>query len=81
MGYLTAYNALAPQTYEALGGLTLEGAVDWLDGYCELHKMDSFERAVAQLIVARHEQRARGNGNTGGATGSWGRPATGPAQP
>ncbi|MEQ8234973.1 MAG: hypothetical protein RLW61_01645 [Gammaproteobacteria bacterium] len=74
MGYLTAYNTLAPQTYDALGGLSLEDALAWVDDYCDLHKIDSFERAVAQLIVSRHDARSRGHGSS---SGSWGRPATG----
>jgi hypothetical protein len=73
MGYLTAYNALAPETYSALGSYSLEEALDWLDGYCDLHKVDSFERAVTQLVSARHEQRQqRPPGVSGGA---WGRVA------
>ncbi|MGE0485862.1 MAG: hypothetical protein AB7Q81_17075 [Gammaproteobacteria bacterium] len=74
MGYLTAYNALAPGTYNALGEMTLESALAWLDGYCDEHRMDSFDRAITQLVIGRHEQRQRGAG--GGASGGWGRNAT-----
>ncbi|MBK8960814.1 MAG: hypothetical protein IPM80_20945 [Proteobacteria bacterium] len=57
MGYLTAVNTLAPDTYDALGGESLETSLSWLADYCGEHKMDSFERAVGQLLVARHDQR------------------------
>lgn len=59
MGYLTAFNTLAPDTYDALGGESLETSLNWLDEYCGQHKMDSFERAVGQLLLTRHEQRSR----------------------
>lgn len=57
MGYLTAVNTLAPETYDALGGESLETSMTWLGQYCDEHKMDSFERAVGKLLLARHDQR------------------------
>ena len=81
MGYLTAYNALAPDTYNAVGTMSLEDALAWLDDYCDTHRMDSFDRAITQLVISRHEQRERGAG--GGPGGGWGRaaPATPPTPP
>lgn len=73
MGYLTAYNALAPDTYNALGAYSLQDALGWLDGYCDLHKVDSFERAVAQLLTVRHDARLRQPPGVHG--GGWGRAA------
>lgn len=75
MGYLTAYNAVASDTYSALGGYTLSEAMGWLGEYCDTNKMDSFDRAVKQMIVMRHAARKQAaNGSQG-----WGRavaPAT-----
>ncbi|MGE0858510.1 MAG: hypothetical protein AB7I01_15795 [Gammaproteobacteria bacterium] len=68
MGYLTAFNTLAPETYDALGGESLETAVQWLHDYCDQHQMDSFERALGQLLLARHDARSRvppGSGRRG----------------
>lgn len=68
MGYLTAFNTLAPETYDALGGQPLEGALEWLRDYCDQHQMDSFERALGQLLLARHDERSRvppGSGRRG----------------
>ena len=68
-GYLTAYNTLAEQTFNALGDMKLDGALGWLDEYCGSHQMDSFERAITQLVVNRYTaRRAAGHGNR-----SWGR--------
>ncbi len=72
MGYLTAYNTLYDDTYNALGAIPLADAMDWLADYCDLHKLDSFERAIMQLVVARHEQRLR---RPSGAARGWGTPA------
>ncbi len=59
MGYLTAFNAFTPDTYDATGGETLEESLAWLLSYCAEHKMDSFERALGQMLLAQHEQRSR----------------------
>ena len=70
MGYLTAYNALATMTYNALGDMTLEDAVGWLDTYCAAHQLDSFDRALGQMLRERHESRTQASN----AAGGWGRP-------
>ena len=77
MGYLTAFNALAPDTYDALSGMKLGAALEWLADYCGGHRMDSFERAVAQAIVSRQDEVAREStpGN------SWGRAPAGRKTP
>lgn len=80
MGYLTAYNALAEDTYNAVGSLSLGDALDWITDYCQTNKMDSFDRAVVQLVASHHEQRRR----TPGGSSQWGRaprPQQTPAQP
>ena len=59
MGFLTAVNSLAPDTYDALGGKSLETSLDSLRDYCDAHKMDSFERAIGQLLLSQHDQRSR----------------------
>ena len=59
MGYLTAYNTLAENTYKATGAMSLEDALAWLDAYCDAHKIDSFERAITQLVITQHESRQR----------------------
>ena len=70
MGYLTAYNALADGTYNGVGEMTLPAALAWLDDYCAEHRLDSFERAITQLLAARHADRQRG---TAGGSRGWGR--------
>lgn len=69
MGYLTAYNTLYDDTYNALGAISIADAMDWLTDYCDLHKLDSFERAIMQLVDTRHKQRLR---RPSGAARGWG---------
>ena len=75
MGYLTAYNALAEETYNGVGEMKLPAAVSWLDSYCDEHRLDSFERAIAQLLTQRYTERQRG---AAGGARSWGQPAREP---
>jgi len=59
MGYLTAFNTLSEDTYNATGTQTLDVSLDWLTDYCELHQMDSFDRAIQQMISATYDSRQR----------------------
>ena len=59
MGYLTAINTLSADTYDAVGGQSLETTLSWITDYCNGHKIESFERAITQLLVSHHEQRLR----------------------
>ncbi len=78
MGYLTAFNSLAPETYDATGGEALETTLAWLREYCDAHKMDSFDRAVGQMLLARHDQRSR---IPPSASRGWGGGKSPPASP
>jgi hypothetical protein len=78
MGYLTAFNTLAPDTYDAVGGESLETSLSWLGQYCDQHKMDSFERAMGQLLLARHDQRSQ---RPPGANRGWGNVPSPPTTP
>lgn len=76
MGYLTAYNTVAEDTYNALGDMNLETALDWLTDYCAANQMDSYDRAVTSLVIERHPERIRAPG--GRANSSWGRAPVAP---
>ena len=69
MGFLSAYNALAPDTYQATGDNTLQDNLDWVKSYCAAHKTDGFERAITSLIDARKDQRYH---NLPGSVPGWG---------
>ena len=59
MGYLTAVNTLSDDTYNVTGSRPLDEALGWLTDYCGKHQMDSFDRAVQQLVDAGFEARQR----------------------
>ena len=71
MGYLTAYGALAPDTYSIAGTLSLEKSLNWLNDYCTANQMDSFERAISQFIAVQPATRLRTP--PGAASSGWGR--------
>lgn len=59
MGYLTAVNTLSDDTYNVTGSQPLDKTLAWLTDYCGTHQMDSFDRAVQQLVEAGFESRQR----------------------
>lgn len=59
MGYLTAVNTLSDDTYNVTGSQPLDAALGWLTEYCGAHQMDSFDRAVQQLVDAGFDTRQR----------------------
>jgi len=75
MGYLTAFNTLRDETYNATGAQTLDVSLGWLADYCELHQMDSFDRAIQQMLMANYDSRQR---VPPGRERGWGRAAVKP---
>lgn len=59
MGYLTAYNAISAETYSISGSMTLSDILQWLDDYCELKPVHSFELALSEFLVAHKENRLK----------------------
>ena len=57
MGYLTAFNTLREDTYSATGERTLQVSLDWLREYCANNQMESFDRAIQQLLTATYDSR------------------------
>lgn len=57
MGYLTAYNALANETYSISGDLGLDGVMDWIRNYCEEKPMHSFDQALVDFTSGHLKER------------------------
>ena len=72
MGYLTAFNTLTAETYSATGAQTLEVSIDAIEAYCIVHQMDSFDRAIQQLLTSLYASRAQEPPN---GERAWGRAA------
>lgn len=59
MGYLTAYNYLAEETYKIGSGMDLDQIMTWLADYCALKPINGFEQALSDFTVEHAEQRLR----------------------
>lgn len=57
MGYLTAFNTLSEDTYNISGNTKLGEVEQWLAGYCDLHQIESFNRAIQQYATEHFEAR------------------------
>ena len=58
MGYLSAYNAITPKTYNITGKMDLDGVLAWLDEYCGSKGMLSFEQAMLEYTDQHFKERA-----------------------
>ena len=59
MGYLTAYNVAAPETYSISGNMDLDEIIAWLDDYCEANQMHALEQSLLEFIASHYENRSR----------------------
>ncbi len=57
MGYLTAYNAMVPDTYSISGNLSLDEIMVWIDDYCEANPMSGLEQSLLEFVDSHHEHR------------------------
>lgn len=57
LGYLTAYNTFVPDTFRIAPALDRTGVIAWLDRYCSVTPVDSFERALKQMMEHFHAER------------------------
>ena len=47
MGYLTAYNAVAPETYSISRDMNLDQIMTWLDDYCDANQVTGLEQSCS----------------------------------
>ena len=59
MGYLTAFNAITPETYSISGSMTLDEIMTWLDDYCKPNQMSGIERSLIEFIDSQYTTRYR----------------------
>ena len=57
MGYLTAFDAITPKTYNIAGKMSLDDVLAWFDDYCEQKGMHSFDQAVIEFTAKHYEDR------------------------
>lgn len=56
-GYLTSSNRSTEDTYNLLGGTDFQGALVWLDTYCEKNTKNTIYMAMANLTAVMHKSR------------------------
>lgn len=59
MGYLTAYNAVTPETYSISSDMKLDDIMEWLDDYCDVNQMGGLEASMLDFIINHYEKRHR----------------------
>ena len=59
MGYLTASNVQMADTYRIAGNMNLNEILAWLDDYCELKPIVSFEQSLADFIIEHYGKRKK----------------------
>jgi hypothetical protein len=69
-GYLTAYNAMTKDVYQATGQRSTQDNLAELGKLCAGNPMDSYERAIQALIAKSATEQRETN-----ADAAWGRPA------
>lgn len=57
MGYLTAYNAVAQDTYRIEGNMNIDEIMTWIHDYCEVKPMNGFEQALSDFTVEHASTR------------------------
>jgi hypothetical protein len=57
MGYVTAINRLAYNTYDIAGAKNTKTLMVWLETYCAEHPADSFDTALYRLIAELYPER------------------------
>ncbi len=59
MGFLTAFNVQMPETYRVSGNMNLDEILAWLDDYCQLKPVMSFEQSLADFIIENRDERMK----------------------
>lgn len=58
-GYLTAYNALTPDTSNILGETDVSAALLWLESYCKVHPSSGLAEGMLALTAELYPRRHR----------------------
>ncbi len=59
MGYLTAYNSMAENTYRVSGFNDLNSILSWMDETCIANRVHGFETSLKMYTEVMHEKRLK----------------------
>ena len=58
-GYLTAYNAFMPETYNITPAMDMDAVMGWLAGHCDDHRTANIAEAMHQFSEEMYEKREK----------------------
>jgi hypothetical protein len=64
MGYFTAYNHEAVDTYSISRDMNMDDILTWLDEQCEMKPVVSFEEILTTFILDNYENRMKSSPNS-----------------
>lgn len=56
-GYLTAYNRMAPETYDILGISNIEAALETIENFCKANPLENLTAAMEVVTEQFHPRR------------------------
>lgn len=56
-GYITAFDAFVPDTFNILGNTDLQSVMVWLDNYCKAHPLRNLADAMSDLTAVLYPRR------------------------
>ena len=59
MGYFTAYNHIAQETYSITNDMDLDAIMTWVDDQCEMKPVISYEEVLTTFIIDHFEKRMK----------------------
>ena len=59
MGYLTSYNAQAPDTFRISGHKNMSDILAWMDDYCSEKQVHGFDQALINFILEHYPNRLK----------------------
>jgi len=59
MGYFTAYNHTAQETYSISADMDLDAIFTWVDEQCEMKPVISYEEVLTTFIIDHFEKRMK----------------------
>jgi hypothetical protein len=58
-GYVTAYNSVAPDTYNILGKSNVKSTMEWLDKWCKANPSENLAGGMHAFVKEHHPTRHR----------------------
>lgn len=64
-GYITAYNAITPNTYSILGASDYNSVILWMENWCKANPLSSVTSGMEELTIALYPRRYKTQAESG----------------